>query len=107
MKRKDILMGIKQWKQQYKQQLSAPKRTWQNRSFKEKIMGLIFLVPSLLGVSIFILIPFLDVLKRSTTSAISGAFVGGENYVKIFKNEAFQLAGWNTVRFILSFPRTF
>ena len=64
-------------------------------------MGLIFLAPSLLGVSIFILIPFLDVIRRSTTSAISGAFVGGENYVKVFKSEAFQLAGGNTIKFIL------
>lgn len=63
-------------------------------------MGLIFLVPSLFGVSIFILIPFLDVIRRSITSAISGTFVGGENYIKIFISEAFQLAGWNTVRFI-------
>lgn len=61
--------------------------------------GLFFLLPSLAGVSVFILIPFLDVVRRSATDAMGVQFVGLRNFRTIFANGAFRLAAWNTIRF--------
>ncbi|MDD3278052.1 MAG: sugar ABC transporter permease [Lachnospiraceae bacterium] len=67
---------------------------------KNGYQGLLFLLPSLLGVGIFVLTPYLDVVRRSFTSAIGQNFTGLENYRKIFENTAFQLACSNTLRFV-------
>ena len=60
-----------------------------------------FLAPSFLGVALFVLIPFWDVVKRSFTTAVTGKFVGVENYGTIFHNQAFLIAVKNTVKFTL------
>lgn len=60
-----------------------------------------FLAPSFLGVLIFVLLPFADVLKRSFGSCVTGEFMGLDNYILVFKNGAFLLAAKNTCRFIL------
>ncbi len=59
----------------------------------------LFLMPSLLLVSILVLLPFGDVLRRSFCSAMGGQFVGLKNYKNVFQNEAFQLAASNTAKF--------
>lgn len=59
----------------------------------------LFLTPSLLGVILFVLLPFLDVFKRSFTTAVTGQFRGIENYQIIFNNQAFGLAVKNTLCF--------
>ncbi|MBQ8597117.1 MAG: sugar ABC transporter permease [Lachnospiraceae bacterium] len=61
----------------------------------------LFLLPSLLGVSVFVLLPFLDVIRRSFTTAVTGQFNGLNNYKIIFENQAFLLAVKNTIRFTL------
>jgi multiple sugar transport system permease protein len=66
---------------------------------RRAMAGLLFILPSLLGVCIFLLIPFIDVVRRSFTGAVSGAFVGLDNYINIFQTPAFLLAGKNTLRF--------
>lgn len=58
------------------------------------------MLPSLLGVGAFLLGPFLDVIRRSFTEAVSGRFVGLANYKTIFGNQAFLLAAKNTLRFL-------
>lgn len=63
--------------------------------------GILFLLPSLTGVSVFVLVPFLDVIRRSFTAAVSGVWVGFANYRTVFVNTAFRLAASNTVRFTL------
>lgn len=70
----------------------AKKRRWQWE-------GLLFLLPSLAGVSVFIMIPFLDVVRRSMTDAMGMQFVGLRNFRTVFANEAFRLAASNTLRF--------
>ena len=60
-----------------------------------------FLAPSLLGVAVFVLMPFLDVFGRSFKTVITGQFVWFENYKTIFTNQAFLLAVKNTFRFTL------
>lgn len=66
---------------------------------KKKLSFLLFLLPSLLGVTAFVLLPFLDVMKRSVQTAVTGEFTGLKNYSVIFHNQAFLLAVGNTLRF--------
>lgn len=60
-----------------------------------------FLLPSIIGVSIFVFIPFVRMTRESFHTTITDQFVGFQNYESILHNEAFQLALSNTVRFIL------
>lgn len=60
---------------------------------------LLFLLPSLAGVTLFVLLPFLDVVNRSFRTAVTGDFLGIKNYSVIFHNQAFLLAVKNTARF--------
>ncbi|BCN29726.1 carbohydrate ABC transporter permease [Anaeromicropila herbilytica] len=68
-----------------------------NSEFKK---ALFFLAPSLLGISIFVLIPFVDVIRRSFFDAMNKKYVGLSNYYSILGNEAFIKAVKNTVRFL-------
>lgn len=68
---------------------------------KAKYTGLYFVLPSLIGVAVFTLLPFLDVFLRSFQSAISREFVGIENYIEVFNNSAFKLAASNTTKFVI------
>ena len=61
--------------------------------------GFAFVLPSLLGVLVFIAIPFFDVVRRSFVKAASGTWAGFSNYSKVFSNTAFQTAAGNTLRF--------
>ena len=77
--------------------------TWRNkprrRAAGKRYVKFLFLLPGLAGVSIFVLIPFADVVKRSFYTALSGEFVGLKNYMSVMQNTAFRLAVSNTVRF--------
>ncbi len=68
---------------------------------KKQWIPWVFLAPSLLGVFLFILLPFLDVVRRSFYGAVGEKFVGLENYGNVITNQAFLTAGKNTLRFIL------
>lgn len=63
-------------------------------------MPLAFIAPSFLGVLVFVLIPFADVLKRSFFTATGSRFVGMSNYLNVFSNDAFKLAAGNTLKFV-------
>jgi multiple sugar transport system permease protein len=63
-------------------------------------VGMLFLVPGLVGVCCFVLVPFGDVVRRSFFTALSGEFVGLGNFRAVFHNRAFLLAVGNTVRFV-------
>ena len=58
-----------------------------------------FLLPSFSGVTVFVLLPFLDVIRRSFLTAVTGEWAGLRNYRNVFDNQAFRLAIHNTVRF--------
>ena len=73
--------------------------TWRNRKLQRAFF--LFLAPSFLGVLVFVLIPFLDVCKRSFTTAVTNQFNGIQNYKTIFTNQAFMLAVKNTIRFTI------
>ena len=66
-----------------------------------KQASLLFLLPSFLGMSGFVLIPFFDVVRRSFFSALGGSFGGIENYRSVVVNDAFVLAATNTGRFLV------
>lgn len=68
---------------------------------QKKNTGFLFLAPSLLGVAIFYVIPYLDVIRRSFLGAVDGAFVGIKNYQTVIGNTAFRLAAANTLKFTL------
>lgn len=68
---------------------------------KQNLRHLPFLLPSLIGVMVFVLIPFADSVRRSFFAAVTGEFVGVQNFKTIFGNEAFALAVKNTVLFTL------
>ncbi len=61
--------------------------------------ALIFLAPSLTGVSLFLLIPLIETVRRSFCDTLGTRFVGLSNYQSVLQNEAFRLAVRNTVRF--------
>ena len=63
-------------------------------------MRFLFLLPSLAGVFLFVLLPFADVGKRSFQTAVTQQFCGVDNYRTIFSNQAFLLAVKNTLRFV-------
>lgn len=65
-----------------------------------RLVYLTFLLPSLGGVSFFVLIPFGDVVRRSFSTAMTGEFCGLENYQGVLQNQAFLLAMSNTLRFV-------
>ena len=58
-----------------------------------------FLLPHLVGVVCFSLVPMVQVLIRSFQSAIGGKWVGIQNYAAVIHNGAFQRAIYNTGKF--------
>ena len=71
------------------------------RRKKRKSAYLFFLLPSFLGVTLFVLAPFADVVRRSFVTAVTGEFRGFENYKMVFETRAFRMAAGNTARFSL------
>ena len=66
---------------------------------KHALKGILFILPSFAGVCVFWLLPYVDVIRRSFLGAVNGVFTGFMNYQMIFSNQAFLLAGKNTLRF--------
>ena len=56
--------------------------------------------PSLAGISVFFLIPFVDTIRRSFYDVRVVNFIGFESYVSVINNAAFRLAAVNTARFV-------
>lgn len=68
---------------------------------KKRKFFYLFVFPGFLGILIFVLLPFGDVVRRSFTGAVTGHFTGVKNYRIIFTNQAFVLAVKNTIGFTL------
>ena len=85
-------------------QVSFQNRTQKGKPLKgaagrQSRAWIFFLLPSFVGVSVFVLVPFLDVVRRSFLTAVTGEWNGIDNYRNIFANQAFRLALHNTMRF--------
>ncbi len=67
---------------------------------RQKIGSGLYLAPSLLGVLLFYILPFLVVMFYAVVdNPISRQFVGFENFIKVAKNVAFRTAVKNTATF--------
>lgn len=66
---------------------------------REEKTAYFFLLPSLLGTAVFVLLPFLDVIRRSFFQAVGTTFVGFDNYQEVLNNAAFLQALSHTVKF--------
>lgn len=64
--------------------------------------GYILIAPVMIGCLVFTLIPFGIVLRYSFTQGygVAGMFVGMEHYTKMFQNDLFRLAFFNTMKFL-------
>lgn len=65
---------------------------------KQNLRYLPFLLPGLIGVSVFRLLPFADSVRRSFFTS-TGSFIGLRSYGLTVNNEAFRLAVRNTALF--------
>lgn len=63
--------------------------------------GFLWILPSFLGVMVFYLLPYADVVRRSFLGAVDNRFVGLLNYKTVLENTAFRLAVKNTFLFTL------
>ena len=63
--------------------------------------GFLWILPSLLGVLVFYLLPYADVVRRSFIGAVDNHFTGLDNYRVVLENTAFLLAVKNTLRFTI------
>lgn len=72
-----------------------------NRKRRRAFSGLLFLFPGFLGITVFYLVPFADVVRRSFMQASGETFCGADNYKLVLNNAAFLLASKNTARFVL------
>ena len=68
---------------------------------KESRAALAFLAPSLTGISVLVLIPFVETLRRSFYNSPGTRFLGLANYRSVLENAAFQIAAVNTGKFLL------
>ncbi|MDD5934681.1 MAG: sugar ABC transporter permease [Clostridiales bacterium] len=68
---------------------------------RDAMFGRLMIAPSVIGVSIFVLIPFADVIRRSFSEAMSRKYVGLANYQSVFTSSAFKLAATNTLKFLV------
>ena len=64
---------------------------------KQVIWAYIFLLPSLIGIAVFYVIPYIMCIYSSFVS--KGSFAGLDNYINLFQNKAFLYALRNTVIF--------
>ena len=64
-----------------------------------------FIVPSLIGLLTFYVIPFIQIIYQVFTRFATKKFIGFDNLVMVVKNESFQLAIKNTALFmVLAIP---
>lgn len=67
---------------------------------KHRKTAYLFLFPSLAGVMVLFVIPYLDVIRRSFMDGTGNHYIGLENYTTVLGGRAFRLAAVNTARFI-------
>jgi len=69
------------------------------RLIKENTAALLFIIPSLAGVALFFIIPFIMSLGYATADS-EGRFAGLANFINLLASEAFRLAAGNTAKFM-------
>lgn len=61
----------------------------------------LFLAPSLAGIAVLVLVPFLETVRRSFYNDPGTRFLGLQNYRSVLENPAFRLAAANTGKLLL------
>lgn len=56
---------------------------------KKRRFFYLFVFPGFLGIMVFVLLPFMDVVKRSFTTAVTGEFNGGKTISRFFRTRRF------------------
>jgi multiple sugar transport system permease protein len=69
------------------------------KGVNEKFIPVLFILPSLAGVALFFILPFGLSLGYAVSDG-NGAFVGMDNFIKLFNSGAFRLAAVNTLKFM-------
>jgi len=69
-------------------------------SRREAVTGGLFILPSLAGCMVFVIVPFFQAIGHSFTDGFTGRFAGLSYYREIFQNLSFLTALANTGRFI-------
>ena len=64
----------------------------------------LFLLPSLIGVLLFVLLPFVETIRRSMFDTMGSTWVGFSNYDSVLQNDAFQLASNTLVSWVFACP---
>lgn len=84
-----------------KARVPAGTRAPRNREhLKDVARSVAFLTPSVLGVSVFFILPFFVVVFYSLIrSPINQEFVGLDNFIALFQNSSFRTAAKNTAQF--------
>lgn len=77
------------------------KNVRKRKNEKSAIAGILFILPDFIGVILFALLPFGQVILRSFQSAVTAQWVGLKNYRDVLSNTAFRMAAGNTLRFTL------
>lgn len=66
---------------------------------KRERKGILFVLPSMIGVSVFVLLPVLYTVWYSFVNSVTKQWIGFINYRQVLENKAFRLALGNTLRF--------
>ena len=83
-------------------QLRRDPRHHEKRNWRERLVSVCYLAPSVLGVLVFFVLPFLVVIVYAFTSdATNLDFVGLKNFEAVLSNAAFKEAAKNTATFSL------
>lgn len=89
--------GIKKAK---KEKRTGNRIKMDKRTKKGKLISMGYLFPSVAGVLLFFVLPFFVVIYYSMVdNPINNEFVFLENFVRVFNNDAFREAAYNTMRF--------
>ena len=78
------------------------RRAWDvsNERVRDALCGMAFMGPSLLGVLVFFIVPFLVVVYYAVIrSPINPEFVFLDNFIAVLQNSSFQTAAKNTATF--------
>ncbi len=99
LKKTDRTGKVKQMVKVFKKKKRQKKSDWDKNS---RIKSNLFMIPSIIGVLTFFIVPFFVVIYYSLIdNVVSKKFVFLDNFINVLKNEAFRQAAFNTLRFTI------
>ena len=99
LKKTDRTGKVKQMVKVFKKKKRQKKSDWNKNS---RIKSNLFMIPSIIGVLTFFIVPFFVVIYYSLIdNVVSKKFVFLDNFINVLKNEAFRQAAFNTLRFTI------